>query len=64
MIQKYGRGSIWWYNFGDVNDNEENITYKRRPCVIVSNNQNNLAINYVRKISSGHLYTKRDKTHK
>ena len=31
---------------------------------ILSNNQNNLAINYVSKISSGHLYTKRDKTHK
>lgn len=47
MIQKYGRGSIWWYNFGDADDNEENITYKRRPCVVVSNNQNNLNSNVV-----------------
>ena len=47
MIQKYGRGSIWWYNFGDVDDNEENITYKHHPCVVVSNNQNNLNSNVV-----------------
>lgn len=43
MIQKYNRGSVWWYNFGDNSFyNEEHVIYKRRPCVIVSNNQNNL----------------------
>lgn len=41
---RYNRGSIWWTDLSTVNGNDENTSVQggKRPCVVVSNDINNL----------------------
>lgn len=41
MIQKFKRGQIFYYDFGDPNNRNGSIENKTRPCLIVSNDMNN-----------------------
>lgn len=41
MMKRYCRGSVWYYNFGNLEDKDGSVQTKVRPCVIVSNDYNN-----------------------
>lgn len=45
MLNNFARGSVYFYNFG--NEPIGNLEFKTRPCVIVSNNDNNINSNTV-----------------
>lgn len=49
MVNKYIRGSIWWIELPKL-DGYTSVQYGKRPCIVVSNNINNLhskAVNIV-----------------
>lgn len=45
MLNNFARGSVYFYNFG--NEPIGHLEFKTRPCVIVSNNDNNINSNTV-----------------